>query len=327
MNNKNHACTSESKLPEIYRSSTKNVEQHIKALKDWKLQFLQMSAGQFKGEIICFELEGLKVIRERISQSVLKKGELENASISFNIPLSLPSSPLICQGKTYPTPGILAVRGGELPEIKVPAGLELLCLNVDAHYLAGLLDGPNADIDRSLSKPCYIPATIGQRGLARLFELSCRSLTSHVFPAVRRELRDALLNQLLDELERGVAEKVAPSARKRVVDRAREVIAAHDSEPVSILSLCHQIGVSRRKLQYCFQECLGISPVTYIRLFRLNAVHRSLLHGDDATQIQNEAARWGFLHLGRFSVEYRRLFGERPSETLHRSQKNRADSG
>ena len=30
--------------------------------------------------------------------------------------------------------------------------------------------------------------------------------------------------------------------------------------------------------------------------------------------------KWGFCHLGRFAVEYRRRFGESPSQTLRRGQ-------
>jgi AraC-like DNA-binding protein len=35
------------------------------------------------------------------------------------------------------------------------------------------------------------------------------------------------------------------------------------------------------------------------------------------TTIAAVAARWGFLHAGRFSSVYRRKFGVLPSETLH----------
>jgi len=36
------------------------------------------------------------------------------------------------------------------------------------------------------------------------------------------------------------------------------------------------------------------------------------------------AAAHGFTHIGRFSVEYRRQFGETPSETLGRNERRSA---
>jgi AraC-like DNA-binding protein len=43
-----------------------------------------------------------------------------------------------------------------------------------------------------------------------------------------------------------------------------------------------------------------------------------LARGRSAT-VTEIATGLGFVELGRFSVEYRRMFGESPSETLHRS--------
>ena len=36
--------------------------------------------------------------------------------------------------------------------------------------------------------------------------------------------------------------------------------------------------------------------------------------------------RWGFAHFGHFSVEYRRLFGERPIDTLKKREHDRIDA-
>jgi len=35
--------------------------------------------------------------------------------------------------------------------------------------------------------------------------------------------------------------------------------------------------------------------------------------------VQDIAARWGFWHLSHFANDYRRMFGELPSETLRSS--------
>ena len=36
----------------------------------------------------------------------------------------------------------------------------------------------------------------------------------------------------------------------------------------------------------------------------------------DGSSVAAVAARWGFTHLGRFAIEYRRRFGVHPSQTL-----------
>ena len=66
-----------------------------------------------------------------------------------------------------------------------------------------------------------------------------------------------------------------------------------------------------------FQEAFGISPGAYHRRLRLNGARRELSRSwaRDVT-IAQVALRWGFDHFGRFSVDYRHLFGETPSATL-----------
>jgi AraC family ethanolamine operon transcriptional activator len=60
-----------------------------------------------------------------------------------------------------------------------------------------------------------------------------------------------------------------------------------------------------------------VSPAYYFKARRLNGVRAELRDGDPAsTSVQAVALRWGFWHLGQFSVDYRRHFGELPSVTL-----------
>jgi AraC family ethanolamine operon transcriptional activator len=62
---------------------------------------------------------------------------------------------------------------------------------------------------------------------------------------------------------------------------------------------------------------LGITPIRYLRLVRLNRVKQELLIASPETvKIMDVALKWGFLELGRFAGEYRQLFQELPSETL-----------
>ena len=61
----------------------------------------------------------------------------------------------------------------------------------------------------------------------------------------------------------------------------------------------------------------GVSPKQYLQIYRLNQVQRRLQHSRDSeTTVAREAEAWGFWHMGQFSRDYRRMFGELPSQTL-----------
>jgi AraC family ethanolamine operon transcriptional activator len=104
--------------------------------------------------------------------------------------------------------------------------------------------------------------------------------------------------------------------RKKVVDCARQFLDHHLDEPVTVTQLCKITNVSRRTLQYSFDSILGISPIQYLRISRLNGVRRALVKADKSQSVSDIAAQWGFWHLSQFAQDYKQLFGESPSKTL-----------
>jgi AraC-like DNA-binding protein len=65
-----------------------------------------------------------------------------------------------------------------------------------------------------------------------------------------------------------------------------------------------------------------MGPIRYLTLRRMHLVRRALLRADSSTTITRIATDHGFWELGRFSVAYRTLFGETPSESLRRPSDN-----
>jgi AraC-like DNA-binding protein len=62
-----------------------------------------------------------------------------------------------------------------------------------------------------------------------------------------------------------------------------------------------------------------MGPIRYVCLRRMNIVRCALLRADPSrATVTQIATDHGFWELGRFSVTYRSLFGETPSETLRR---------
>lgn len=107
-----------------------------------------------------------------------------------------------------------------------------------------------------------------------------------------------------------------PGARR--IRRVVEHIHEHAELPLTPTDLARVADVSVRTLQESFAAVLGQSPMGYVRGVRLDRARDELRAGVPGTSVGRVAQRWGFAHLGRFSAEYGRRFGERPSDTLRR---------
>lgn len=105
------------------------------------------------------------------------------------------------------------------------------------------------------------------------------------------------------------------------LNTAEQYIRANAHLPLSLGEICQAVGVNARTLQHSFRRKRGCTPMEFLRNVRMEEVRNGLTQPNDNTSVSAEASRWGFLHFGRFSGEYRRLYGELPSETLRRAKR------
>jgi AraC-like DNA-binding protein len=113
----------------------------------------------------------------------------------------------------------------------------------------------------------------------------------------------------------------------RDVRRAIDYIEAHLDQAITVADLVEATGVAGRTLFIHFKNFKGISPVRYARNARLRKVRQALLRAEAGASVTDIAMNCGFTHMGRFSVTYRRCFGESPSQTLKRSRQVRPPCG
>lgn len=137
-------------------------------------------------------------------------------------------------------------------------------------------------------------------------------------------LREAFMTSLLTGLRHSASPLFeAPPARiaPRHVRRAEEYIEANAEKPITLADIAAASGVSARSLQVGFKEYRGITPMESLRRRRFELVRHRLLHAEPGQTVAHLMAG---LSLGggsgRFSVEYRKRFGESPSETLARGR-------
>ena len=104
----------------------------------------------------------------------------------------------------------------------------------------------------------------------------------------------------------------------RHVRKVQDHVQAHAGEPLSPDDLARLAGVSVRSLYAGFQAFCGVSPMQYLKDVRMERARSDLQAATGAGSVACVAMRWGFAHLGRFSVDYKARFGESPRETLRR---------
>jgi AraC-like DNA-binding protein len=136
-----------------------------------------------------------------------------------------------------------------------------------------------------------------------------------VDPVTSSRFEDAVLDALLDATTEPPSTG-RPATRTDPLRRAEAYLTAHLAEPVTVSELSRAVGVPVRTLHSGFRRSLGLPPKTYGRVLRLNAARVDLRKAGPGVTVSQVAIRWGFFHLGNFAADYRRMFGESPSETL-----------
>jgi AraC-like DNA-binding protein len=139
-------------------------------------------------------------------------------------------------------------------------------------------------------------------------------------PEVARAIEEQLVGVMVECLATGQDQPHGGGLRDptRVMRRFQQALEAYEHQPLYLSELCAQIGVSGRLLRLHCQDHLGMSPQRYLWLRRMNMARRALSSADsDRATVTSIATDHGFGELGRFAVQYRKLFGENPSRTLH----------
>jgi len=242
----------------------------------------------------------------------------------YGFTIALQDSPdLFFNGQRDPSHAFMCGKGDEV-DLTTPPHFTLIAVVVERSLLNPLWERMyQKPLAHWLEKQLVLPTTdikaqnLRDLHLTVLDQASALAQRQHD-PQALRQLRDEILMEWLEALPPQVDTSELPNLerRKKLVDRACELMLGHADEPLSILEVCSRLGTSRRKLNYCFQDVLGTTPIKYLRSLRLNSVRRALRQAAPGETIQDIASHWGFWHLSQFAQDYKHLFGELPSATL-----------
>jgi AraC family ethanolamine operon transcriptional activator len=293
--------------------------------RGWELRFRQLGGGSFRGELEFLQLGGTQIIRASGNRRLQAQGSLPPGSFGF-APVLPRNAGAIWRGRRCKTGQVVTIDPGQEGDHMSAAEYLMVGLTVDGDFFrecAAVLGGfdPEERLAGRLavtsSPACCRALTTHLRGLLTLAEARPDLLAR---PRTRRAVEEECVRRVVAVIAQstgGDRTECWSSNRERLVRRADDYMRACLGEPLSLLDLCRELGVSERTLHYAFQEVRGLSPMAYFRAVRLNAVRQELKTAPDTATVHEIAQRWGFWNTGEFAAAYRRLFGELPSQTFN----------
>jgi AraC family transcriptional regulator, ethanolamine operon transcriptional activator len=288
-------------------------------------EYVQLEAKRFSARWTVVTLQDMVLQFAREDVAVVRRIRVPGRRCAFIVPLAVPES---ARWNAQPVNGnelVVCVPQSESYACD-PGGTTFAIVSVPTATLA-------ADLGAAHTKPGMSDCTVVPRGRdarelqQRLMGILERTAASP--PIDARTARTAIGGALEVCLRNAMpSERPVEAAvcRSRIVRCAEEFFRCHVGEPVSIAQLSSVSGVSERSLRNAFYDVCTTSPKRYLRLLQLHQVRRALRAPGDAATVTDVATLHGFFELGRFAGEYKALFGEVPSQTLHRARIEQRDA-
>lgn len=276
-----------------------------------ELSYAQVSRGRFLGNLSEAWVEGMYLYQEMLTQSVFQAGAPHPDSACIAVFAKL-SGEARWFGQEITLDDVMFVNAGGEVMLSTPRECTLLVLCVPQNLFA------ESELDKAthLVRDREIAQSLRnmiQNGLFSLMNKPLHFARESVRFQLRADIQD-WIDKYLAFGERG-SNQICISRANRVVRSAIGCMKDNQDKIMSVDEICQMVHTSRRNLQKCFERVTGESPGLFLKNLRLNNVRQDILASFGTRLIGDIAAQQGFWHLSQFSVDYKRLFGESPSDT------------
>ncbi len=141
--------------------------------------------------------------------------------------------------------------------------------------------------------------------------------SKNFYTCLKEELISLLIEIVLNKESSNI-----PNPKDQMVlfwEKIESYIETHKSRPIMISELAKAVGIGERSLYRMFNDRFSLTPKAYLNTLRLNGVNNDLTKISSSEKtIADIANNWGYWHMGQFAADYKRLFGELPSQTINK---------
>ena len=294
-------------------------------IRHWDLDYYQLDRGTFSSELLMFGNASTIFTWAKLGRHMLQKGGIPAGLISFGV---LADPNINIHWRNHDIVGdklLIFPPGGEMYSITqsdfdvfalslTEETLERACHSLELLDFKKLVDGNEVF-------NCHPQSMLRLRQWLKKTALEFANGVPVTGSNQLQQLEEELARQLVATLAESKGPVFKPVMRRRdaALKIALDFIVESDRPVTSVRELCSIANVSERTLEYAFRERFGQSPKTFTLTHRLNNVRKMLICANhDVDRICEIAGHHGFFHMGQFTSDYKRLFGELPSVSLRR---------
>lgn len=222
----------------------------------------------------------------------------------------------------------VVLSAGEQVSLETLPGNRMLCFIVDRGVMRDMVTAVTGRADLPVIRfaPQFDPAeprTASLLSFLKNFTIELNRPGGILeSPAAVASFEHTLTTFMLFGLDHNLSDILNAPARDAGADQVRLVedyITANYIDPISMETIARETGHSANSIFRAFRKYRDYTPMQFLRNVRMKMVRMRLLSATSLDSVGETAMDCGFTHLGRFAIDYRRRFGEAPSETLVRS--------
>jgi len=204
------------------------------------------------------------------------------------------------------------------------AGCEQVLLQVDKDFLQSVAEElagvPLGRVRFSAGLDLQAPGTAGWGRLLR--GLVSAAERGDMFGGAEKHRQGLLEKTLVGSLLESQPNTASPMLETRqsgaapaILKRAKTLIRDRFQDDIGLIELSAHAGTTPRNLQLLFKREFDASPLQVLQETRLRYARHLLVSDGGKRSIAEIAEASGHRHFGRFSVAYKKRFGESPRET------------
>lgn len=297
-----------------YHDKFHNPYAFAREIRQGKIEHYQLEPGKFSGELTQVVSEQIIVSVHKMDSAILQTGTGINGYITFLIPGQMMQEVIWREQRlTSKRIGILKSNmwhfGITPPNFfATPVSLSNIYFN-DLIIKYGYDENIYTFIQQKESIELK-PEDAFQIRQIVIALCNSKHLDYDLMTIVLPKLILKSIAKIADELP-----KQKSRSREIVFGKSLAYIHEHLNQKITTSKICSVSGISERNLRYIFKETIGISPMKYIKALRLNKARKEIIQLNGEHNISFIANKWDFGHSGQFAADYKKLFGEYPSES------------